>query len=177
MKYCSNCGNKVVFEKPQNDHIERFVCIECNMIHYENPKLIVGCIPIFDGKIMLCRRGIQPMANYWNLPAGFMENNETMQEGAMREVMEETGISVTIERLVTAFTVKHYHQVHMHFLAEMHNTNWNLTTESIEIKLFAIDEIPWNEIAFQSNTFTLKNYIAALGKEDYSLSFGESEYH
>ncbi len=177
MNFCNICAGTIIIQKPKDDHLDRFVCVNCNIIHYQNPKVIVGCIPIFEDKIMLCRRGIEPMKAMWNLPAGFMENNETLQEGAIREVMEETGVNVAISHLVTVFTVKHFNQIHFHFLAEMQDANWNLTPESTEIKLFSIDEIPWDDIAFKSNTFTLKNYINSLKLDSNSISYGVSDLH
>jgi ADP-ribose pyrophosphatase YjhB (NUDIX family) len=164
-------------ETPIDDHKERHVCKHCNTIHYENPKIIVGCLPIFEGKIMLCRRGIEPMKNLWNIPAGFMENNETLQEGAQRETLEETGIYVEIQEIISIFHVEHYHQEHVHFKAKMNKKNWNLTKESIEIQLFDIDDIPYDAIAFQSNVFTLRNYCNNVDLKVQPLSYGRSKYH
>ena len=160
MKYCSNCASKVVFRPVENDHLPRFVCDACGIIHYQNPRVIVGCIPVWEDKIILCRRGIEPQLGYWNIPGGFLENHENVEDGAAREAKEEAGLELEITSLQSVFTVAVVHQVHLHFVAKVTCPNWHLTEESTEIQLFSINEIPWETIAFKSNEFALKSYIA-----------------
>ncbi len=159
MKYCSNCGQKVQFGNIEGDHLPRFHCLDCGTIHYQNPRVIVGCIPVWEDKIMLCRRGIEPQLGLWNVPGGFMENNETVENGAAREMLEETHAQVRIVGLQSVFTVLHVNQVHLHFIAEMQDLNYQTTPESTEIQLFTEGDIPWKDIAFASNYFALKRFF------------------
>jgi ADP-ribose pyrophosphatase YjhB (NUDIX family) len=124
--------------------------------------MIIGSLPVWEGKILLARRGIEPRKGFWNLPCGFLELNETIEEGAKREVLEETGIDIALRHLHTVYNLPHANQVYIIFVADMLHTNFMLTPESTEIKLFALDELPWDEIAFSSNTYALKNYIQDL---------------
>ncbi|NVK03255.1 MAG: NUDIX hydrolase [Flavobacteriia bacterium] len=160
MNYCSNCGSdQLTSTIPDGDHRLRVVCENCNTIHYQNPLIVVGCLIEHDGKILLAKRGIEPSKGFWNLPAGFMENGETAEEGALREVEEETGMSVTIDRLHSVFSVVHANQVYLIFKATSSSIEYTLTPESIEIEFFEPSEIPWNEIAFSSNTHALKAFL------------------
>jgi ADP-ribose pyrophosphatase YjhB (NUDIX family) len=161
MKYCSECGHTVAKQIPEHDNRERFVCTRCGTIHYQNPRIIAGCLPVFAGQILLCRRNIEPRKGYWTLPAGFMEEGETLQQGAERETLEEAGIHVTAGSLLSMISVPHISQVHIFFLAQMHNPEHaQNTTESTEIKLFAPHDIPWDEIAFPTVSRTLRDYLA-----------------
>lgn len=161
MNYCSHCGSdNIKFEIPEGDTRPRFVCGNCGRIHYHNPKIVVGCLIEHEGKILLGKRGIEPKKGMWNIPQGFMEVEETIEQGAARETFEETGVLPTIEKLITVYSVPHANQVHIHFLANINSTKWVLSEESPEVKLFEKDAIPWDEIAFSSNHFTLKAYIA-----------------
>ncbi len=159
MKFCSNCGTSISFGPIEGEHLPRYYCHNCTLIHYENPKIIVACLPIWEDKIMLCRRGIEPRLGYWNLPGGFMENKESVETGALRELLEETGCEATILNVHSIYSVLPVHQVHVCFLVEMNNLAYHLTPESTEIQLFAEADIPWKEIAFASNTFALKKYF------------------
>lgn len=160
MNYCSNCGSSnIEFIIPKGDNRPRYYCPDCGMIHYINPNMVVGCIPIYEGKIMLAKRGIEPRLGYWNLPCGFLELDEDVKTGAIREVKEETGIDVTINYLHTVYSVLKSNQVYLIFKAEMQHKEFTLTEESTAIKLFALDEIPWDEIAFSANLFALKKLI------------------
>jgi len=140
--------------------LPRFSCSQCGRIHYENPKMIVGCVPIWEDRVLIARRGIEPRMGLWNLPAGFMELNETVEEGAVREVYEETHAEVTLRRLHTVFNLPHEHQVYLLFLADLREPVWETTVESTEIRLFAEDEVPWTEMAFSSSTFAIERYFS-----------------
>jgi ADP-ribose pyrophosphatase YjhB (NUDIX family) len=159
MKFCSVCGNEVVFGDLEHEHLPRFHCPNCKTIHYENPKIIVGCLPIWEDKVMLCRRAIEPQHGLWNIPGGFMENNESVEQGAAREMWEETFGRVTIVGLHTVFNVLPVNQVHLHFLAELQDLTYQITPESSEIVLFNEEDVPWAEIAFASSAFALKKYF------------------
>jgi ADP-ribose pyrophosphatase YjhB (NUDIX family) len=162
MKYCSECGSvNIVSQIPDLDNRLRHVCGECSVIHYQNPKIITGCIALWEGKILLCRRAIEPRKGFWNLPAGFMENDETPAQGAIREVMEESGAEVDIVGLHSVYAVLHANQIYMMFLAKLRSPQFLESPETLESRLFAPEDIPWEEIAFFSNRFGLKHYLAA----------------
>jgi ADP-ribose pyrophosphatase YjhB (NUDIX family) len=169
MNYCSNCASKLDFRLIEDDHLPRFVCDDCETIHYQNPRVIVGCLPIFEGKILLCKRGIEPRKGFWNIPGGFMENGEHIEEGALREANEEANLTLRSKGLLSVFTVPKINQVHMHFLTEVLDNNWNLTTETTDIQLFSEDEIPWDDIAFPSNLFTLNTYLENKKTNDWQV--------
>jgi ADP-ribose pyrophosphatase YjhB (NUDIX family) len=159
MKYCSNCATPIAFGPVEGEHLPRYYCPNCSIIHYQNPKVIVACLPIWENKVMLCRRGIEPQLGFWNIPGGFMENKESVEAGALREMLEETGCTGTLVGLHSVFTVLPVDQVHHCFLVELDNFNYTLTPESTEIQLFEEKDIPWTDIAFISNTFALKSYF------------------
>ena len=163
MKFCSECAHPIKKEIPQGDNRERCVCTQCHTIHYVNPRIIAGCLPTFEGKILLCKRAIEPRKGFWTLPAGFMEEGETLEEGAMRETLEEAGINVGCEQLLTSISVPHISQVHVFFLSNMTSIDHaQSTSESLDVKLFDIKDIPWQEIAFPTVNKTLKHYLEDL---------------
>lgn len=140
--------------------------------------MVVGCLIVDDGRIMLARRGIEPRMGYWNLPCGFLEDNETVEEGAMREVIEETGAWVELDHLHAVYSLPHSNQVYLIFLAHLTRKQYHTTPESTEIRFFGFDEIPWNEIAFSSNSFAISSYIDSdeSGKRTYVGSFPTDIY-
>ncbi len=160
MNFCSNCGSRVVLKVPQDDFLPRFVCENCGTIHYQNPKVVVGCVPIYEDRILICKRGIEPRHGFWTIPAGFMENGETLEQGAAREAREEALIDVEIGSLLALANVPHAEQVHVFFRARMRTAHFGVTHESLEVKLVTEDEIPWDDVAFPSTEFALRNYLA-----------------
>lgn len=160
MKYCSLCSASVEWRIPDGDNRHRFVCSECHTIHYENPKIVAGTIPIYKNQILLCRRAIEPRRGYWTLPAGFMENGESTEQGALRETWEEAHAEVDIISLFSMVTVPHIDQVHIFFLARLNQPEFSEGPESLEVKLFSVDEIPWDELAFPTVYESLKRYLA-----------------
>jgi ADP-ribose pyrophosphatase YjhB (NUDIX family) len=170
MKFCSNCGAGVVQRIPDGDNLPRYVCEACDAIHYQNPKLVVGCVPEHEGKIILCRRAIEPRRGFWTVPAGFMENGETLPDAAAREAREEALIDVSIGSLLAVVHVLYAHQVHMFFRAQMRTANFGAGTESLEVELVRAEDIPWSEIAFPSTEYALRRYL-----EDRSA--GAEPYH
>ena len=143
LNYCSNCGSASIGLKiPKGDTYKRFVCENCGTIYYSNPRVIVGCLPVYEDKVMLCRRAIQPQLGLWNLPAGFLENNEKAEEGAVRETFEESRAQVDIIKLHVVFSLPKVNQVYLHFLAKLNELSFGPTSESSEVKLFAKTKSP-----------------------------------
>jgi len=171
MNYCSSCGARVSRRCPGGDNRERWVCDECGKVHYQNPLPVVGCIAEKDGKILLCKRSIEPRYGYWTVPAGFMELGETLAEGAARETREEACAEVEIGRLFASIDVIEAGQVHFFFLARL-TGDYGVGEESLEVGLFGEDEIPWDEIAFRSGKFALTKYFEDRG-EDNGVHFHE----
>jgi ADP-ribose pyrophosphatase YjhB (NUDIX family) len=160
MKCCSHCGSAALqWRVPEGATLPRFVCPDCGTIHYQNPKVVVGCLPTWDGKVLLCRRAIEPRRGLWTLPAGFLENNETLEAGAMRETLEEADARVAIDNLYVVISIIHVSQVYVMFRSRLLDTDFGPGTESLEVRLFGEDEIPWEEIAFRTITRTLRNFF------------------
>jgi ADP-ribose pyrophosphatase YjhB (NUDIX family) len=159
MKYCSECGAPVGLRTPKGDHLPRYVCDACGTIHYQNPRLVVGCVPEHDGRILLCRRAIDPRRGYWTVPAGFMENDETLQQAAARESREEALAEVEVGSLLAVVHVLHAHQVHVFFRAALRTPAYGAGDESLEVELAAPEQIPWDELAFPSTEFALRRYL------------------
>ncbi|WP_166260286.1 NUDIX hydrolase [Marinobacter salicampi] len=159
MKYCSTCGHPVEHRIPAGDNRHRFVCSSCETIHYQNPRIVAGTVPVWDGRILLCKRAIEPRYGYWTLPAGYMENTETTDEAARRETWEEALADVTIEELYSIIHVPHIDQVHMFYRASMKDAIYGAGEESLETELFEPDNIPWSEISFPTVKRTLEHFI------------------
>lgn len=159
MNYCSNCGTALVQKIPPGDNRTRFVCEACHMIHYQNPKIVAGCVPEWEEKVLLCRRAIAPRYGRWTLPAGFMENDETALEAALRETHEEANARVEIIELFTLFNLPHVNQVYIMFRSRLLDLDYEAGEETLEVKLFAQDEIPWDELAFRTIYETLRFYF------------------
>jgi ADP-ribose pyrophosphatase YjhB (NUDIX family) len=159
VNFCSHCAAPVAHRVPPGDHLPRFVCDQCGTIHYQNPKLVVGCVPEDGGRILLCRRAIEPRRGYWTVPAGFMENDETLQQAAERESHEEALAHVEIGSLLTIVHVMHAHQVHVFFRARLAVPEFGVGPESLDSKMVTEGEVPWDDLAFPSITFTLRRYF------------------
>jgi len=167
MNFCNQCAGRVTLRLPPGDHLPRYVCDACGAIHYENPRLVVGCVPEHNGQILICRRAIEPRLGFWTIPAGFMENGETLQQAAARESREEALVHVQIGSLLSIVHVLHAHQVHVFFRAQLPEPTFGPGPESLEVKLVDTGEIPWRELAFPSTEFTLRRYLEdrAAGRE------------
>ena len=159
MKFCSECGGTTETLIPECDSRLRAVCSACKIIHYVNPKMVLGTIPAWGDQVLLCRRAIEPRYGLWTLPAGFMEVEESTANGAMRETMEEAGARIELGSLFSVFDIPHVNQVHLFYLAQLKDLEFAAGPESLEVKLFTEDEIPWNLIAFRTITATLKFYF------------------
>jgi ADP-ribose pyrophosphatase YjhB (NUDIX family) len=169
LNFCSNCGSSVEFKIPAGDHLPRHVCSSCGTVHYKNPLLVLGCVPEWHGKILLCRRAIEPRLGFWTVPAGFMENGETLQAAAARECYEEAVAKVDIGSLLAVVSVTGANQVHVMFRAKLLQPDFAPGPESLEVGLYEEAEIPWGELAFPSGEFTLHKYFEdrAAGREDH----------
>lgn len=159
MKYCSSCSASVDLLIPEGDNLPRYVCTACNTIHYQNPKMVVGCIPEWEDKILICRRAIEPRRGWWTLPAGFMENNETLIQAAARETLEEANARVEIGNLYTVYSLPHISQVYFLFRARLLDLDFKPGIESLEVKLVSEEEMPWEELAFRVIHDPLKQYF------------------
>lgn len=173
MNFCSECGSTVVLRIPAGDHLPRHVCPDCGVIHYQNPKMVVGCIPEWEDKVLLCRRAIDPKYGLWTLPAGFMENGETTLEGAARETWEEAGARIEMGVLYTLYNLPHINQVYLMFRARLLDLDFQPGIESLEARLFTEAEIPWNEIAFRTVHATLQQYFNDRRSGMFGFHFGD----
>jgi ADP-ribose pyrophosphatase YjhB (NUDIX family) len=148
---------------PEGDSRERDVCAFCGFIDYRNPRILVGAVVVHEERILLCRRAIAPRAGFWTLPAGFLESHEQPEEGAKREAVEEACADITLEALIGIYTVKRISQVQMFFRARFTGApEFSAGDETQEARLFAWDEIPWNEIAFPSIVWVLETWRTGL---------------
>jgi len=176
MKYCSACAYPLSLQIPPDDTRLRHVCGQCGVIHYQNPKMVVGSIPLWDtgdkAQVLLCRRAIEPRYGFWTLPAGFMENSETTAEAALRETVEEAGAHIELQSLFSMLNVPHVDQVHLYYRARLVDLDFAAGVESLEVRLFTEAEIPWNEIAFATVSHTLKFFFADLASVRAGQCFG-----
>lgn len=159
MKYCSNCGTLVELRVPEGDTLLRYVCSECGVVHYQNPKIVVGCIPEWEDRILLCRRAIEPRHGLWTVPSGFMENAETLVQGAARETLEEAHARVNMGPLYAIYNLPHINQVHVLFRAQLLDLDFKPGIESLDVQLFGEAEIPWDTLAFRVIREPLKRYF------------------
>ena len=160
IKFCRACGSAVLYRLPDDgDTKQRAVCTACNLVHYENPLNVVGTVPHFGERVLLCKRNIEPRKGKWTLPAGFMELGESTSEGAARETIEEAGAIFNMGELLTVMSVPRVGQVHLYYLAELTSDQFNPGFETQEARLFLESEIPWEELAFRTVQETLKHYF------------------
>lgn len=159
MSFCPSCGQPLTRKIPEGDHLPRYVCTACGTIHYQNPRIIAGCVIETEGKLLLCKRAIEPRLGYWTHPAGFMENGESVAQGAAREAMEEALAKVKIGSLLSIVNVLHAHQVHITYRATLAEPGYGVGVESLETRLYDEAEIPWEDIAFLSVRFALQRYL------------------
>lgn len=168
MNFCNLCGEKVVQKIPNNDNRLRYVCTSCETIHYQNPNVVAGVLPLIvdsDGieKVLLCRRAIEPRYGYWTLPAGFMENEESLEEAAARESVEEANLTLGKLKLYFVMSLSHISQVYIMFIGQAKN-DFSPGIESLETQLFTEAEIPWDQLAFPVVGKTLKSFFSDRAK-------------
>jgi ADP-ribose pyrophosphatase YjhB (NUDIX family) len=161
MKFCHLCAGSLILRIPEGDDRPRYCCSECNNVFYLNPRNIVGTVPCFEDKVLLCKRAIQPRQGKWTLPAGFMENGETSLDGAIRETMEEAGASLIVgsDSLYAMFNLPNINQLYLFFRADLANLDFAPGLESELVELFSEAEIPWDELAFPVVKSTLEHYF------------------
>ncbi len=160
MKFCSNCGIGVELRIPIGDDRSRFVCPSCHTIHYQNPRVVVGCLPVYGDRVLLCRRAIEPRREFWTLPAGFMENGESTLQGALRETWEEARARVDAPSLYRIFDLPHINQIYMFYRGELVDGAHASGPESLETALFEEADIPWQELAFPVVMEALREFFA-----------------
>jgi len=159
IRHCRACGAPTEYRTPADDNRERAVCTACDTVHYENPLNVVGTVPELDGRVLLCRRNIEPRKGFWTLPAGFMELGETTAQGALRETAEEAGADIALGPLFTVLNVPHVGQLHLYYLARMTSPRLDPGPETIEARLFDEAEVPWDELAFRTVRYTLERFF------------------
>jgi ADP-ribose pyrophosphatase YjhB (NUDIX family) len=172
MNFCSQCGAKLEVRVPEGDNRPRHVCDSCDTIHYQNPKIVVGSIPVWEEKVLLCRRAIEPRYGLWTLPAGFMENGETSQEGAARETYEEATARIEIEGLYGLYNLPHINQVYLIFRSRLLDLDFVAGSESLDVALFEESEIPWQEMAFPVIREALLMFFEDWRKGEFPLRGG-----
>lgn len=172
LKYCSECGKAISHRIPDLDDRLRFVCDHCGIIHYQNPKIVVGTLPVWKDKVLLCRRAIEPQYGLWTLPAGYMENGETTLAGAKRETFEEAGADIENARIYRLFDIPFINQVYIFYLADLASEDYSSGAESLETQLFKEKDIPWQELAFPVIHDVLKEYFSDRKKGDFPVRTG-----
>lgn len=172
MRYCPACAHEVEQRIPAGDNRLRHCCPSCGAIHYQNPRMVLGTIPTWQGRILLCRRAIEPRYGYWTLPAGFMENGESVGQGALRETLEEAGARVELGAAYSMISVPRVNQVHVFFLARILDLDAKPGAETLEIHFYDEAEIPWKEIAFRTVAMTLRYWFAdrAAGRQGFHVA-------
>ena len=175
MNYCSQCGKPISLKIPQGDNRERHVCDHCETIHYQNPRIITGCIPSQEDKVLLCKRAIEPRHGLWTLPAGFMENGETTIEGALRECMEEARTSIEEPALSCIYDIPHINQVYIFYRGPLSDKGFAPGDESLEVELFTESEVPWNELAFPVVELALHYYFEDMKRGLFEVRTGSIE--
>ena len=159
IKFCTACGSPTQQKIPFEDDHVRSVCTNCGLVHYENPKMVVGCIPELNGQVLLCKRNIEPQKGKWTLPAGYLENGESVQDGAIRETYEETMADVQIIEPYRLFNIVFVDQIYFMFRARLMSNAFGPTNESTDVRLFDEKDIPWEDIAFEVIKQTLEHYF------------------
>jgi ADP-ribose pyrophosphatase YjhB (NUDIX family) len=173
IKHCKTCGGAVRYEVPADDNRDRAVCTVCHTVHYENPLNVVGTVPVWEDRVLLCRRNIEPRHGFWTLPAGFMELGESTAEGALRETVEEAGARIELQGLFTVLNVVRVGQVHLYYRARLQDTDFDPGPETIEAALFREDQIPWDELAFRTVRTTLEHYFEDRAKGSFGIHCGD----
>lgn len=174
MKFCSECGSAAIaWQVPDGDNRPRHVCLDCHAVYYQNPKIVVGSIPEWEDRILLCRRAIAPRHGYWTLPAGFMENGETTAEAAERETLEEANARIEVLDLYTVLNIPHTNQVYMMFRASLLDLQYSPGSESLEVELFREQDVPWGELAFPTIEQTLRLYFEDRRRAEFTVHLGD----
>lgn len=170
LQHCRKCGHAVEYRIPDDGDTKiRAVCPACHTVHYDNPLNVVGTIPVWDNKVLLCKRNIEPRFGKWTLPAGFMELNETVAEGAARETLEEAGAQFEMGEFFSLVNIARVGQVHLFYRARLLSDQFDPGFETMEARLFTEEEVPWDEIAFRTVGETLKRFFADQRAGQFSI--------
>jgi ADP-ribose/FAD diphosphatase len=169
MKFCNLCAAPVERRIPPGEDRERYVCSKCGAIHYENPRMVVGCIIEEQGEILLCKRAIEPRHGFWTLPAGFLELEESTIQGAVRETYEEAAARVAVTAPYAHFDIPHIGQAYIFYRARMLSPEFAPGTESLDVKLVPISEIPWDVLAFPAVRVALELYVEDARRGRYRM--------
>ena len=175
MKFCPYCGSEGVWDVPAGDERPRLICTRCDTIHYQNPQVIAGCLVEFEGRILLCRRAIEPCPGLWTLPAGYLETDETIEQAAVRETLEETGVSVRVSNLYSLFSVLERDHVYVIFRATTTADRIVCGEESEEVAFVSPAELPWGELAHPVIEHILERYIKERASGSFALYVGEQK--
>jgi ADP-ribose pyrophosphatase YjhB (NUDIX family) len=173
MNYCNACGGPLDQQVPEGDNRPRHVCSDCGAIHYRNPKVVTGTIPVWQDRVLLCKRAIKPRYGLWTLPAGFLENGESSHQGAVRETLEEAKARVEVEALYSTFNLPHIDQIYMLFRARLLDLEFGPGEESLEVALFREQDIPWDELAFPVVAETLRLFFADRANGGFGIHMGD----
>ena len=172
INYCNQCATKVEQKIPPGEDRLRAVCPSCETVHYQNPKIVAGCIPEWEGQILMCRRAIEPRVGFWTFPAGFMEMGESTEEAAARETMEEAKADVRITDLYAVYSLRHVGQVYTIYRGDLQRQEFGVGDESLEVKLIEPNHIPWDELAFPVIHETLTRYVDDRKRGFFGVHFG-----
>ena len=172
INFCSECGAKVEQKVPEGETLRRAVCVSCQTIHYQNPKIVAGCVPEWEGQILLCRRAIEPRLGLWTFPAGFMEMGESTEEAAARETLEEAKANVEISSLYAVYSLPHVSQVYVVFRGQLVTREFGVGAESSEVELVSLDHIPWDHLAFPVIVEILTRYVEDQKQNEFGVHFG-----
>jgi len=175
MKFCSNCGAAVALKVPPGDTLPRYVCDACGTIHYQNPRMVVGCIVEWEDRVLLCKRAIEPRYGMWTVPAGYMENGETLADGAIRETLEEANARVEIGPLYAMYSIPHVSQVYILFRARLLDARIKAGAETLEVRLCSEQEVPWDELSFATVRNALTHYFADRRAGEFRFHMGTIE--
>lgn len=177
MHYCSECGDRVTARTVDDARRARFVCDGCGAVHYRNPRVIVGCLAEWQGRILLCRRATEPRIGTWTLPAGFMEAAESMQEATLRELHEETGAEIGPVSLYSVFDVVHMNEIYIIYRGELRSPEIRAGREASEVRLFRAAELPWGELFYPAIESLLRRYLDDRSANDFGVHVGSSDGH
>ena len=175
MKFCSQCGHTVSQLVPLGDSRLRYVCDHCQTVHYQNPNIVAGCVPVWGTQVLLCRRAIEPRLGYWTLPAGFMDSGETTEQAALREVWEESGVRAEIVSPYSIFSVPKISEVYIIFRAIALEITGQSGPETMDYKFFAPEEIPWEQIYYPAIRQILERYILERQAGVYGIYMGNDD--
>jgi len=161
---------------PEGDTRERLVCRQCGFIHYQNPTIVVGSVATWEGRVLLCRRAIEPRVGFWTIPAGFLEQQETPEDGAAREAREEASAEIEINGLLGVYSVARISQIHLLYRARLRSSAVAPGAESLDVALVPLDEIPWGDLAFPSVRWVLERYREIAGRDRFeTFRYGLSD--